>query len=179
LILDGRIDMKRRVTIAIAIAALMFPASLVWAKGAITRIVIDAANWPSPVEIVDPKVLDRFSIWSGPGVGGWDMINTVPKPDDAQFIIDWTRGIARDQPESSRRYLVKMYIEGREAPRDTYEVIYQIDDVSSAGYVYLPSRSTDDFGQWNTFQIYRRVEGNWFHPTGEWEGIVRPLVDER
>lgn len=72
-----------------------------------------------------------------------------------------------------------MHIEGREAPRNTYEVLYLIDRSDDIGYVYLGSHPKEDFGQWNTFQIYRGVEGKWFRPTKEWEEVVRALVDRK
>lgn len=155
------------------LAVLSTPA---WAKGTITKIVIEGQSLQSPIEIVDPEILDKFTIWSGPGVGGWDMINTIPKADDPRFIVDWTQGIVSDHPSGSRRYFVSIHIEGRKPPRNTYEVMYVIDSVDDMGYVYLPSHPKDDFGQWNTFQIYRGVEGNWFRPTKDWEEVVRPLV---
>ena len=128
------------------------------------------------MEIADPRILDRFTLWSGPGVGGWDMLTTIPKADDPQFIVDWTQGIVNDPRIESRRYLVRMYIEGRQSPRDTYEVVYVIDHDIAPGYVYLP-RPSEKLGRWNTFQIHRGVEGNWFKATKEWEELVRPLLD--
>ena len=170
--------MNRFIVIATTILALSCAAQTAWSKGAITKIVIDGEDLSAPIEITNPKILDRFTIWSGPGVGGWDMINTIPKPDDSKFIIDWPHGVISDQPEGSRRYMVSMSIAGREAPRDKYEVLYQIDSATSIGYVYLPSQLIDDFGQWNTFQIYRGVEGNWFRSTKEWDEVARPLVEK-
>ena len=170
--------MNRPLAISTGIVVLMLAAQTVWAKGAIVKIVIDGDNLPSPIEIVDPEVLDRFTIWSGPGVGGWDMLNTHPKPDDAKFIVDWTQGTLQAPPGGSRHYLVKMYVEGREAPRDTYEVMYYVDGVGGENSVYIPSYARDGFGQWNTLQVYRGVEGNWFRATRDWDEVARPLLRE-
>ena len=155
---------------------LAFAYTLAWGKGSITKIIVESPSLPTRIEIVDPEVLGRFTIWSGPGVGGWDMLKTVPKADDAKFIVDWTQGIVSAQRSNSSRYLVRMYVEGRQSPRDTYEVEYVIDPADGAGYVYLPGQR-EEFGRWNSYQISRGVEGNWFKATRDWEEVVRPLID--
>jgi hypothetical protein len=165
-------QLLRTVSALIALALACTPA---WGKGAITKIVLEGQTPQLALEIDDPAILDRFTIWSGPGVGGWDMLRTIPKAEDAKFIVDWTQGIVTDPPRNALRYLVRMYIEGRESPRDTYEVEYVIDRTDNAGYVYLPGQH-DDFGHWNTFQIYRGVEGRWFRASRDWEEMVRPLL---
>ena len=164
---------------SLAIAAVLTLATMpaAWAKGAITKIIIDGQDLDAPLEITDPATLSRFTIWSGPGVGRWDMLRTIPRPGDPTFIVDWTQGIVEDAPAGSRRYRVTLHIEGREAPRDTYEVVYVIDDVDDPGYVYLPANEGDGFGRWNTFQIYRGVEGHWFRSAAEWEALARALLD--
>jgi hypothetical protein len=149
--------------------------SLAWGKGAITKIVVESEALRVSVEIVDPAILEMFTIWSGPGVGGWDMLKTLPKPEDAKFIVDWTQGIVSGPPSASSRYSVRMYIEGRQSPQDTYEVEYVTGPADNPGYVYLPGYR-DNFGRWNAFQISRGVEGNWFKATTEWEEVVQPLI---
>ena len=150
-----------------------------WSKGAITKIVIKGGADSESVEITDSKILKKFTIWSGPGVGGWDMAKTVPPPGTPKFIADWTKGIVSDQPSESTPYLVKMYIEGREAPNNTYEVLYVFNGDTDDGYVYLPSPVHDDFGKSNMYQIARSVESNWFRSTDEWDDTVRPLLKGR
>ena len=150
-----------------------------WSKGAITRIVIEGGPDLVTVEITDTEILENFTIWSGPGVGDWDMATTVAPPGTPRFIADWTKGIVTKQPSGGAPYLVKMYIAGRKAPSNTYEVLYVLDDDSDVGYVYLPMPLEDDFGQSNMYQIARGVEGNWFMSAGEWDDTVRPLLGRK
>jgi len=174
---SGVLIMNRPTIAAIAGLGLISMAGTAWSKGAIIKIVIDGSDLPTPIELTDPQILERFTIWSGPGVRGWDMINTMPNAGDATFIIDWPKGLIKDRPDGLRRYDVSMHIADREAPRNRYEVIYEIDSTTDKGYIYLP-RSNENLGRWNTFLIYRKVEGNWFHSSKDWEEVVRPLVGE-
>jgi len=170
--------MKQLLILALAFLGASFLADTAWPKGAITKIVIDSERMSQPVVITDREILDQFTIWSGPGVGGWDMVNTIPPPGTPKFIIDWTIPFPKVtlKERDPHRYLVRMYIEGRKAPRNTYEVLYEVYNKAPRGYVYLPSYPNDGFGQWNTFQISRGVEGSWFYATKEWDEVVRPLM---
>ena len=160
-----------------------FLADTAWSKGAISRIVIDGDRMPEAIEIVDPDALREFTIWSGPGVGGWESDGSAPTASPG-FIADWASRLPQDERSGDDRlsdphvYRVTFYLEGREPPRNTYEVLYEVDDDVPRGYVYLPSYPDDDFGQWNTFQIYRGVEGNWFYATQAWDELVRPLISK-
>lgn len=153
-----------------------------WSKGAVTRIVIEAGPGSEQVEITNKEILEKFTIWSGPGVGGWDIVNTIPPPGTPKFIVDWTIPFQEDESTGKEgranqiNCLVTFYIEGRKPPKDTYEVLYAIAKGVHRGLVYLPSYPNDDFGKWNTFQIYRGVEGRWFYATKEWDELVRPLM---
>ena len=154
-------------------------AGTAWSKGAITRIVIDGGGLPESIQITDPEVLDKFTIWSGPGVGGWDMATTVAPLGTPKFIVDWTKGIVDYRPSTTNPYLIRMFIEGREAPNDTYEVLYEVDPNSGLAYVYLPSPSRDSFGLSNMYQIARGVEGNWFRSTHEWNKVIVSVLRGR
>jgi hypothetical protein len=145
-----------------------------WAKGDISKIAIAGNELGAPLDIVDPVILSRFSIWSGPGVGGWDMRTTMPGPDDAQFIVDWTQGIVYSPGQDARRYRITMHIDHRDPPQNIYEVTYAISH--GVGYVYLPIWSDDDYGRWNTFLIYRKIEGNWFRATDEWQTLAQLIL---
>ena len=167
--------MKSSRVAAIACLGLICATGTAWPKGAIIRIVIDGVDLQAPIELTDPGLLEGFTIWSGPGVHGWDMLQTSPKPDDATFIVDWQQGVFEDPPEGMQDYEVRIHIADRQAPQNTYEVIYRIDSKTDNGYVYLP-RSREGFGRWNTFLIYREVEGEWFHASRDWEEVIRPLL---
>ena len=168
--------MKRVLNLVLAVLALSLLTESAWSKGPIVKIVIEGGQLTQPLEITDSDSLDKFTIWSGPGVGGWDMATTIPPAGTPKFIADWTKGIATRPTCDSRLYQVRMFIGGREAPRDTYEVLYSVDANSNTGYVYLPNGREDGFGLWNTYQIARGVEGNWFQSTREWDDFVRPLL---
>jgi len=161
--------MKRCLATIAAIGSLAAPTAS-WSKGDITKITIErVGGGTSAMEIAQPEVLDRFAIWSGPGVGGWNMATTVPKPDDPAFIVDWTQGVLASAPDAST-YEVAMYVEGREPPCDKYAVLYRVDE-GGTGYVYLP-RWTEQFGSCNMSLIARDVEGNWFRASKAWDEVA-------
>ena len=170
--------MKRLTVIVIVFLFLNCLAETAWSKGAIIKFVVEGVSLSSPIEITDPKVLHKFTIWSGPRVAGWELLHAIPPAAIQKFIIDWSiehpdytdRGPKRDQ------YFVRIHIADREPPQDTYEVLYLVASGVPRGYVYLPSYPMDEFGQWNTFQIHRGVEGSWFYSTKEWDNVIRPLL---
>ena len=162
----------------------IFLSDTAWSKGAITKIVIKSDRMSKPLEITDREILNRFTIWVGPGVGGWDTRNSMATSVTPNFIVDWASPLPDDPRTAKERradphvYLVTFFIDGREAPRNTYQVLYEVDNSVPRGYVYIPAHPTDDFGQWNTFQISRGVEGRWFYSTKEWDRVARPLMDK-
>jgi hypothetical protein len=161
--------MKRCLAALAAIAGLA-ASTASWSKGDITKITIERVDaGTSALEITQPDLLDRFAIWSGPGVGGWDMAKTVPKPYDAAFIVDWTEGVLAGAPDAPT-YEVRMYVEGREPPCDKYAVLYRVDEAGT-GYVYLP-RWDEEFGSCNMSLIARDVEGNWFRASKAWDEVA-------
>jgi hypothetical protein len=165
--------MKRCLATIAAIAS--FAASTAsWSKGDITKIAIErVGGGTSAIEITQPEVLDRFAIWSGPGVGGWDMVKTVPQAGDAAFIVDWTQGTLAGAPDTPT-YKVAMYVEGREPPCDKYAVLYRVDE-AGAGYVYLP-RWDEELGSCNMSLIARDVEGNWFRASKTWDEVAERFL---
>ena len=139
--------MKRHLATIAAIGSLA-ASSASWSKGDIARITVERVGGDTAViEITQHEVLDRFAIWSGPGVIGWDMAKTVPRRDDAAFIVDWTPGALTGAPHTPT-YKVAMYVEGRVPPCDRYEVLYRVDEAGT-GYVYVP-RSGEGIGRCNT-----------------------------
>ena len=151
-------------------------AGTAWSKGAITRILIEGGSLAEPIEIADPEILGKFTIWSGPGVAGWDMATTIPPSGTPRFIADWTAGMVEYQPKTSSPYLIRMFIEGRNAPSNTYEVLYEVDPDNGNAYVYLPMPARDTFGKSNMYQIARGVEGNWFRSTHEWNKVMASVL---
>lgn len=163
---------KSIAAVGVTLAALAF-ATAAWSKGVITKITIQRVGAASAREITDPAVLQRFAIWSGPGVVGWDMAKTVPSPDDAAFIIDWTKGKLSDAPRSTSTFRVTMYVDEHALSCNKYEVLYRSDG-AGAGHVYLP-RWDEEFGRCNMSLIARDVEGNWFHASAAWNEVVKDL----
>lgn len=157
--------MKRCLATIAAIGSLA-ASTVSWSKGDITKITLERVDTDAVIEITQPEVLDRFAIWSGPGVGGWDMAKTVPQPDDAAFIVDWTKGVLAGAPDAVT-YKVTMYVDRYEPPCNRYEVLYRVDEADT-GYIYLP-RWDEEFGRCNMSLIARDVEGNWFRSSKAWD----------
>lgn len=162
--------MKQLVVIIAAVAA-QAASTAGWSKGDITKISVERFGAGTAVEITAPDVLERFAIWSGPGVVGWDMAKTVPPPGAPAFIVDWTQGVLPRAPGPRATYKVTMYVDRYEPPCNKYEVLYQVDDVG-AGYVYLP-RGDAEFGRCNMSLIARDVEGNWFRSSQAWDAVAQ------
>jgi hypothetical protein len=166
-------------SVAMAAIAGLAASAACWAKGDIKKITIERVGIDAVVEITEPEVLDLFTIWSGPGVGGWDMAKTVPKPDDAAFIVDWTKGIVSDAPSPALTYKVTLYVDGYSPPCNKYEVLYKV-DVTAPGYVYLPRvylpRWNEEFGRCNSSLISRDVEGNWFRSSKTWDEVAERFL---
>ena len=103
------------------------------------------------------------------------MVKTVPKPDDAAFIVDWTKGIVSDVPSPALTYKVTLYVDGYSPPCNKYEVLYKFGG-TAPGYVYLPRvyfpRWNEAFGRCNTRLILRDVEGNWFRASKAWDEVA-------
>jgi hypothetical protein len=99
------------------------------------------------------------------------MAKTIPQPDDAAFIIDWTRGALSDAPDSGQTYKVTLYVDQYRPPCNKYEVLYAVDE-AGAGYVYLP-RWDEEFGRCNSSLIFREVEGNWFRSSQAWDDVAK------
>jgi hypothetical protein len=168
--------MKQAVATVTACAALAASAAA-WSKGALEKIAIQEVGSDAVLEITDPRVLARFTIWSGPGVWGWDMATTIPAPNDAAFIIDWTKGMTSAERSAASSYRVTLYVEDRDPPCNKYEALYEV-DAGGAGRVYLP-RADEELGRCNMALIARDVEGNWFRASAAWDDAVRFVTNDR
>ena len=160
--------MKRSLATLAAIGSLAASTSS-WSKGDVTKITIERVG-AAAIEITQHDVLDRFAIWSGPGVVGWDMTKTILPPDAATFIVDWTQGIVARAPGARATYKVTMYVDRYVPPCNKYEVLYRVDE-TGVGYVYLP-RWDEEIGRCNMSLIARGVEGNWFRSSQAWHDVA-------
>ena len=141
---------------------------LVTAKGPTLKITIKGSDLPSPIEITDKEILEKFDVWAGAGV----EINGFPQTKG--FIVDWEKGPVAEPPTTLRRYEVSFDVIHQQP--STYVVSYAYDPVTRKGYVYLPGKD-EDFNASNTFLILRGVEGNWLSATATWTEIARPLIE--
>ena len=149
----------------------------VFAKGRIVKIVVSGEHLSTPIESTSETV-GQFGVWEGPGV----VIGNVPQAKG--FIADWSKGVISERRNGLDRYKVSFY-EGckftdssachSEEPDLAYVVFYEYDPSNGQGYVYLPGKG-DEWYDLNVRSIYRRVEGNWFISTDEWQAFVLPLI---
>jgi hypothetical protein len=145
---------------------LSVPAPLV-AKAKIVKITIKGADLKSPIEISDPKTVENFQVWTGPGTS---------TADRQSLIIDWSQGPVSKPPEPLRRYQVSFYTADPNE-RIVYVVYYAFSPEAEQGYVYLPGDS-DEWAGLNVRTIYHGVEGKWFRAWSAWERVARPLIEK-
>ena len=141
-----------------------------WSKGKIVKMVIQGDHLPAPIEITDPVITDKFSIWNGPGTstGGKHTQNMALDEQERRFI-DWTKGIVSSRPAGLRRLEVAFYIQ-RGEQQVPYWFAYEIDTDTNRGYIFLP--------RWrNGGLIYHSIEGNWFQATKRWHRSIMPIID--
>jgi len=131
------------------------------AKGPTLKITIKGPDLTSPVEIKEQRILEKFNVWAGAGVG------------TEGFIVDWEKGPVAEPRETLRRYEVSFHVM-HQGP-SSYVVSFAYDPETGKGYVYLPGTG-EKFNQSNTFLIFRNVEGNWFSATKAWTEIAAPLI---
>jgi hypothetical protein len=145
---------------AIAVIGSLVLSSAAFAKSETFKLEISGPGLTRPLDITEPEILNRFSIWGSPG-------------------IDWSRGNVAG-PLQVEGYTVTFHQRGREPMHDwhrRYVISYRIDAATGEGYIYLPGPDDGDVYERNTFSILREVEGNWFHASEEWEEFVRPLIE--
>jgi len=136
------------------------------AKGKTVKITIKGTDLKIPIQISDPKILENFQVWTGPGTS---------TADRQSFIIDWSQGPVRKPSESLRRYQVSFHTDPHE--QIVYVVYYAFSPDAQQGYVYLPGES-DEWAGLNVRSIVHGVEGKWFHAWSVWERVARPLIEK-
>ncbi|MGH8175684.1 MAG: hypothetical protein ACREV5_05425 [Steroidobacter sp.] len=145
---------------AITVIGSLVISSAAFAKSETFKLEISGPGLAQPLDITEPEILNRFSIWGSPG-------------------IDWLRGNVSG-PLQVKSYTVTFHQRGREPMHEwhrRYVITYGVDAATGEGYVYLPGPDDGDVYKRNTFSIFRDVEGNWFHASKEWEKSVRPLIE--
>ncbi len=137
----------------IAVAVLLIAPTQLSAKGATVRITITGGDLATPIEITDPAIASRFHVWS-------------------ELNVDWSQGVV-ERPVRLQIYEVS-FVTTRRNP-STYVIRYAIDPSTDHGYVYLPGKDDAEYAD-NVWLIYRKVEGNWFQASSEWEKLAHPLI---
>jgi len=155
-----------KATYTAAFLFLCVPLLLV-AKGPTLKITIKGSDLPSPVEVTDKAILEKFNVWTGAGV----EINGVPQAKG--FIVEWEKGPVTEPPTALRRYEVSFDVMHQRP--SSYVVSYAYDPATGKGYVYLPGKG-ETFNASNTFLIFRGVEGNWFSATETWIDTAKSLI---
>jgi len=154
--------------VRVAVFSLVCAPLLVLAKGPTLKITVKGANLPSPVEITDERILEKFAVWGGAGV----RINNAPQTEG--FIVDWEKGLVAAPQATLPRYEISFHVM-HQRPSD-YVVYYACDPATGRGYVYLPGKG-EKFYESNTFLIFRGIEGNWLSATRSWTEIAKPLIE--
>src|SRR5690242_15907713 len=95
-------------TLAIALSVLLSGASVVLAKSATTKIVIEEPDLSTPIEITDRQILANFNVWTGPGTFSSQPGFNANAPS---FIIDWSQGPVAAVPQALQKYQVSFYSE--------------------------------------------------------------------
>ncbi len=149
---------------AILVAISAVPVTLT-AKEKTLKITVSGGNLAIPVEITDPKILDNFNVWTGPGTNS---------NEDEGFIVQWSRGATAEPPSRLSQYVVSFYTEPS-SERPFYVVSYCYDSSRQRGYVYFPGFSEKWYSE-NVGTIFRGVEGDWFLSRPVWDTTVEPLI---
>ena len=159
-----------KIAIALLLSAMLLVSvpSPMLAKGKTSKITITGPSLKRPIEILDPKILANFSVWTGPGTS---------TADHQGMIIDWSHGPVREAPSTLRRYQVSFYAGAAPNERIVYVVCYVANPDVSPGYVYLPGKSDEWYGL-NVRLIFRGEEGKWFPALNAWERVAPPLIEK-
>jgi len=157
---------------------LMVMCVTVSAKGRTVKVTIAGGNLAHPI-VLGEDTVKQFGVWAGAGV----TINGFPQTSG--FIIDWTRGAVQPPSEGLARHTVSFYAGCKigqdfacntETPLLSYVVVYANDLSTGKGYVYLPGKG-EEWYSLNIQSIFRKLEGQWFEATPEWERVVNPLIE--
>jgi hypothetical protein len=161
--------MKTRIIFCLALFLVVSPAA--WSKGVTVRIDVSGDGLSGPLSVTDPKIVEQFSIWSGPN-SRWRSDGGPWNTDYSRIFIDFPGGTVDAPPDGLLRFEVEFIIAGTptDPPFDTtYNVQYAFDPSIANGYIYLPDH--------NPF-ISHGVENNWFNSTQSWEELVRPIIQQ-
>lgn len=171
--------MRRIVVTCLSVSVLIASLS---AKGPTTRIVITDVARGSVSEITVRAVLDQFHVWAGRGT--YSGAPGRENEGTQGFIIDWEAGVIDQRPSQLRRYELRFYVEPKRVSNPlrsasgeelAYVVLYEHDQSTGQGYVYLPGRSDEHFGL-NIRSIHRGLEGRWLRASKAWQSAFTAVA---
>ena len=172
--------MKFALRAAVTVMVAGFSAGLA-GKGSTSRISISGDNLATSIEIRDVAVVNRFQIWTGPGMRSCDGAGRCVEGTEG-FIVDWSAGAVPARPSGLSQFQVSFFVEDERLPgqpgreRLAYVVLYEYDPAGSQGFVYLPGKG-DRWHELNEGSIYRGgLEGHWFRANRAWQDAVVPLI---
>lgn len=148
------------ILLIVALAALVPFAN---AKGSPNLILLSGGRLAHPLEVTDRSTLNAFSPWGG------------------QFAA-WSLG-AVTAPCSGRSYDVLFYMKWaqRRSPYDRgdLKMIYgtRYCQEAHSGYVYLPGRGEQYFGENNSTMMRPSLEGHWYHASAAWQALMTRLLE--
>jgi len=171
----------KAIVCAFLVATLALSAAPTWAKSQTVKLDIVGPGLDQPLQITDPAILERFSIWVGPN-SARQMAERYPNQEPRGAFADYLRG-SLPPPADLTLYTVTFHQGGpREQMHEwhrTYVINYGHDPDSGQGYIYLPGPKDGEVYQRNVFSIGTGAEGKWFHASPAWERLVSPLIQQR
>lgn len=129
------------------------------AKGPVDKITVVGPDLVEPIEITDPKILDRFDPWGGQFIGAGGPIEATPnvrEPYQAFFHLRNNRG------DLELRYMI----------------YYYPDPAGGRGYIYLPGPG-EPYYSLNTGIIIRGgSDGRWRRAMPAWDITIQDLLQK-
>jgi hypothetical protein len=169
---------SRSAAVLTLLSTFAVPTSLL-AKSPTILIEVSGKTLVSPIRITDPKFLDEYSFFNGPGVTDFSG-EAYAKGS----IIDWKGGLVVPVPNERQHYEVRVYWSPRtrasclsEELCLVYVAFYDYDPSSKRGFVYLPGRGEP----WHELDINLLfhgdgIEGHWYGALDSWTSSVRSLI---
>jgi hypothetical protein len=169
---------SRSAAVLTLLSSFLVPTSLL-AKSPTILIEVSGKPLVSPIRITDPKFLDAYSFFNGPGVTDFSG-EAYAKGS----IVDWKAGPVVPVSNERQHYEVRVYWGPRtmarcllEAPCLVYVAFYDYDPSSKRGFVYLPGRG-EPWHDMDINPLYHGsgVEGHWYRALDSWTNSVRLLI---
>jgi hypothetical protein len=127
------------------------------AKAPTIKIIISGPDLPSPIEIVDPKILALSNVWTGEF-----LERSMRHPEKAPERLPYELAFYAKFHENDLRLV--------------YVAYYYPDPSEKPGVIYLPGHR-DPWYYLNAGSILRDgQDGKWNFASSAWEALVKPLI---